>query len=74
MAAALLFDAAALTLFFEDVGSMGLSNCTRLQLAQEGIAVPEDFKEFDEEGLSAIISNLFKPPKVPTGAYCGEAP
>lgn len=64
-----LFDAAALTVFFEDVGSMGLSNRTRLQLAHEGIADPEDFKEFDEDGLDAIFSNLYKPPKVPaTGA------
>ena len=63
-----LFDAAALDIFFEDVGSMGLSNRTCLQLAHEGIADPEDFKEFDE-GLSVIFSNLYKPPKIPaTGA------
>jgi hypothetical protein len=48
---------------------MGLSNRTRLQLAHEGIADPEDFKEFDEDGLTAIFSNLYKPPKIPaTGA------
>ena len=64
-----LFDAAALDIFFEDAGSMGLSNRTRLQLAHEGIADPEDLKEFDEDGLSAIFSNLYKPPKIPaTGA------
>ena len=44
---------------------MGLSNRTRLQLAHEGIADPEDFKEFDEDGLNAIFSNLYKPPKIP---------
>jgi hypothetical protein len=44
---------------------MGLSNRTRLQLAHEGITDPEDFKEFDEDGLSAIFSNLYKPPKIP---------
>ncbi len=44
---------------------MGLSNHTRLQLSQEGITVPKDFKEFDKEGLSAIFLNLYKPPKVP---------
>ncbi len=65
MAAAPLFDAAALTLFFEDAGSMGLSNCTRLQLAHEGIVVPNNFKEFNKEGLSTIFLNLYKPPKVP---------
>jgi hypothetical protein len=69
MAAVNLFDAAVLDIFFEDAGSMGLSNCTRLQLAHEGIADPEDFKEFDEDGLTAIFSNLYKPPKIPaTGA------
>ena len=47
--AASLFDAVALTLFFEDANNMGLSNRTRLQLANEGITDPEDFKEFDED-------------------------
>ncbi len=65
MAAANLFDAAALDVFFEDAVSIGLSNCTRLQLAYEGIEVPEDFKEFDEDGLDAIFLNLYKPPKIP---------
>jgi hypothetical protein len=50
LAAAPLFDAAALTLFFEDAGSMGLSNRTRLQHAHKGIVVPNDFKEFGKEG------------------------
>jgi hypothetical protein len=64
-----LFDADALDVFFEDAGNMGLSNSTRLQLSHEGIADPEDFKEFDEDSLNAIFSNLYKPPKIPaTGA------
>ncbi len=63
--AATLFDAAVLTLFFEDTNNMGMSNCTRLQLAHEGIAVPDNFKEFDKDGLSAIFSDLYKPPKIP---------
>jgi hypothetical protein len=46
--AATLLDAAALTLFFEDANNMGLSNFTCLQLAVEGITVPEDFKEFED--------------------------
>lgn len=65
MIAANPFDAAALTVFFENAGSMGLSNRTRMQLAHEGIADPVDFKEFDEDGLDAVFSNLYKPPKVP---------
>jgi hypothetical protein len=64
MAATPIFDTAALTLF-DDAGSMGLSNRTRLQLAHESIAVPKDIKEFNEEGLSVTFSNLYKPPKVP---------
>ncbi len=60
-----LFDAAALTLFFKAANNMGLSNRTRLQLAVEGITKPEDFKEFDNDGMLAIFTNLLKPPKVP---------
>jgi hypothetical protein len=63
--AATLFNAAVLTFFFEDANCMGLSNRTRLQLTHEGIVVPDNFKEFDEEGLSTIFLNLYKPPKVP---------
>jgi len=73
MIAANPFDAAALTVFFEDVGSMGLSNRTRMQLAHEGIADPVDFKEFDEDGLDAVFSNLYKPPKVPAAGAAALA-
>ena len=73
MIAAKPFDAAALTVFFEDVGSMGLSNRTRMQLAHEGIADPVDFKEFDADGLDAIFSNLYKPPKVPAAGAAALA-
>ena len=73
MIAANPFDAAALTAFFEDVGSMGLSNRTRMQLAHEGIADPVDFKEFDADGLDAIFSNLYKPPKVPAAGAAALA-
>ncbi len=44
---------------------MGLSHPTRLQLAVEGITEPKDFKEFDDNGMAAIFTNLLKPPKVP---------
>ena len=38
-------------------------------IGHKGIADPEDFKEFDKDGLSAIFSNLYKPPEIPaTGA------
>jgi hypothetical protein len=64
-AAPALFDAAALTAFFENADAMALSNRTRLQLASEGIQTPDDFKDFDDDGLEAIFLNLAKPPKVP---------
>jgi hypothetical protein len=73
MIAANLFDDAALDVFFEDAGSMGLSNRTRLQLAYEGIADPKDFKEFNEDGLNAIFSNLYKPPKIPAAGAAALA-
>jgi hypothetical protein len=63
--AAQLFNATALTLFFEEADNMGLSYCTRLQLAVEGITEPKDFKEFEDNGMTAIFTNLLKPPKVP---------
>ena len=75
MIAANPFDAAALTVFFEDAGNMGLSNRTRLQLAHEGIGIadPKDFKEFNEDGLNAIFSNLYKPPKIPAAGAAALA-
>ena len=60
-----LLDAAALTAFFENANAMALSNRTCLQLASEGILTPDDFKDFDDDGLDTIFHNLAKPPKVP---------
>ena len=59
LTAAPLFDAAAVPLFFEDARSMGLSNHMCLQLAHKGsITVPKGVKEFDEDSLNIIFSNL----------------
>jgi hypothetical protein len=34
--------------------------------------IPNNFKEFDEEGMGAVFLNLYKPPKVPAaGAAAG---
>ena len=67
MAAALLFDAAALTLFFEHPGNMGLSNRgTCLQLAQESISVPDNFEEFDER----TWVQLLEPIQATQGSCC----
>jgi hypothetical protein len=51
--------------FFENANAMALSNHTRLQLASEGILIPDDFKDFDDNGLEAIFLILAKPLKVP---------
>jgi hypothetical protein len=59
-----LFNAAALTAFFENANAMSLSNRTCLQLASEGILTPDNVKDFDDDGLEAIFLNLAKPPKV----------
>jgi hypothetical protein len=37
---------------------MALTNRTRLQLALEGITVPDDFIDFDVDGLKGIFLNL----------------
>ena len=62
--APVLFNPAALTLFFKGADAMALSNRTRLHLAIEGILVPNNFNDFDDDGLDAIFTNLMKPPKV----------
>jgi hypothetical protein len=45
----------------------------RLQLAHEGITVPDDFIDFDAEGLGGIFLNLLKPPKVPAAGAAALA-
>jgi hypothetical protein len=72
-ATAPLFNAAQLTSFFEGLDFMALSNCTRLQLAHEGITVPDNFIDFDAEGLKGIFLNLLKPPKIPTAGTAALA-
>ena len=65
-AAPILFDAAALTIFWEHADAMSLSNLTCVQLAIEGINVPWDLDEYDEDGMEKIFLNLAKPPKEAT--------
>jgi hypothetical protein len=62
--APVLFNPAALMLLFEGTDATALSNCTCLHLAIEGILVPNDFNNFDDDGLDAIYTNLANPPKV----------
>ena len=66
-----IFDAAALTTFWEDAGAMSLSAHTRTQLVVKGIELPGDLEEYDDEGLKKIFSNLAKPPKeMQAGGRC----
>jgi hypothetical protein len=62
--APILFNPANLMLFFEGADAMAISNHTRLCLAIKGILVPNNFNDFDNDGLDAIFTNLAKPPKV----------
>ncbi len=71
--AAPLFNATALTFFFEDAGSMGLTNRTRMQLGVKGILEPKDFKEFNKDRMKTIFANFFKPPKVPAAGVAAIA-
>ncbi len=63
----MLFDAAALTFFWEDPTAMCLENRMRTQLVLKGIEFPADLAEFNDKGLEKIFKNLAYPAKVPTG-------
>ncbi len=52
---------------------MGLSHRTHLQLAVEGITEPKDFKEFNNNGMKAIFTNLLQSPKVPALGVAARA-
>ena len=65
-AAPILFDAAALIIFCEHADAMSISNRTCVQLAIEGIDVPGDLEEYDEDGMEKIFLNLANPPKEAT--------
>jgi len=44
-----------------------------LQPTHKGITVPDDFIDFDAEGLEGIFLNLLKPPKVPAASAAALA-
>ena len=68
-----LFNAAQLPSFFKGPDFMALLNRTRLQLAHEGIIIPDDFIDFDSEGLEGIFLDLLKPPNVPAAGAAALA-
>jgi hypothetical protein len=63
------FDAAQPTAFWTSPDQMGLSACSRTQMAVEGLVIPANFEDFSEkEDLEALVKLLLKPAKVPHGA------
>jgi hypothetical protein len=61
----MLFDAAALTHFWENTAAMGIIYRKQVQLVEEGIENPEYLVEFYEIGLDKIFKNLANPAKNP---------
>ncbi len=43
------FTAAQLTAFWTSQAQMGLTACTRVQMAAEGLATPDNFEDFPEK-------------------------
>ena len=46
---------AQLKAFWTNAAQMGISDCTRSQLAAEGLATPEDFEDFNEETALPLL-------------------
>jgi hypothetical protein len=62
------FTATQLTSFWTDNAQMGLSACTCVQMAAEGLKVPADFIDFAEKDeLNALLKHLYKPAKTTHG-------
>ena len=60
------FTVAQLTSFWISQAQMGLSACTRVQMAAEGLTMPDDFEDFPEkDNLEGIVKQLLKPAKIP---------
>jgi hypothetical protein len=60
------FTIAQLTAFWTGPAQMGLTARTRVQMAAEGLATPDDFEDFPEkEDLEGMFKQLLKPAKTP---------
>ena len=60
------FTVARLTAFWTIQSQMGLTACTRVQMAVEGLTTPDDFEDFPEkDDLEGPSKQLLKPPKTP---------
>ena len=62
----MLFTAVHLTSFLTSQAQMGLTARTRVEMAAEGLAKPDDFEDFPEkDDLEGLIKQLLKPAKTP---------
>jgi hypothetical protein len=60
------FTAVQLTSFWTSQAQMGLTARTRVQMAAEGLATPDNFEDFPEkEDLEGLFKQLLKPAKTP---------
>ncbi len=60
------FTVAQLTAFWTSQAQIGLTSCTRVQMAAEGLATPDNFEDFPEkEVLKGLFKQLLKPAKTP---------
>ena len=60
------FTVAQLTAFWTSQAQMGLTAHTRVQMAAEGLATPNDFEDFPEwDDLEDLFKQLLKPVKIP---------
>ena len=60
------FTVAKLTSFWTSPAQMGLTARTRVQMAAEGLTMPDNFKDFSEkDDLEGLFKQLLKPAKIP---------
>ncbi len=60
------FTIAQLTALWTSPAQMGLTARTRVQMAAEGLATPDNFEDFSEkEDLEGLFNQLLKPAKTP---------
>ena len=68
------FNFAHLTAFWTSQAQMGLTACTRVQMAAEGLTTSDNFEDLPEKGdLKGLFKQLLKPAKIP-GAGANALP
>ena len=60
------FIGAQITAFWTSSAQMGLTACTRVQMAAEGLTAPDDFEDFPEkDDIEDLFKQLLKPVNIP---------